>query len=70
MNKKELGQEVVMADRIDELIKRYGGLRATARALKLDAGYLSRLRSGNKMNPSTATLAILGLRRKGSFERR
>jgi hypothetical protein len=49
--------------RVDELAKRHGSLRAAARVLKLTPAYLSRLRSGEKINPSDKVLKKLGLRR-------
>lgn len=49
--------------RIQELAKRHGTLRAVARVLEIDAGYLSRLQDGLKTEPSEAVLRKLGLRR-------
>ena len=49
-------------ERIDELIARHGGLRATALAIDVDAGYLSKLRAGKKAKPSGSTLKKLGLK--------
>lgn len=43
------------------MVWRHGGLRRAARALKMDAAYLKRLRDGVKTNPSTRTLNKLGL---------
>ena len=48
---------------IAKLATKHGGLRAAARAAGLDAGYLSRLRSGQKEQPSDLVLAALGLER-------
>ena len=58
---------------IDSLIKRHGGLRAAARAIQMDASYLSRLRSGKQRRPSPLTLKKLGLQselneRKGNHQ--
>jgi len=39
----------------------FGGLRAAARGLKIDAAYLSRLVSGEKSNPSLDVLSKLNL---------
>jgi len=39
----------------------HGGLRAAARALDLDAGYLSRLKNGDSFNPSGDVVNKLGL---------
>jgi hypothetical protein len=51
---------------INRAVKRHGSLRAAARALRIDAGYLSRLRVGFKAQPSAAVLRKLGLRRAPS----
>lgn len=44
------------------------GLRGAARKLRVDPGYLSRLRSGAKTNPDDALLKKLGLRRVVTYE--
>lgn len=49
--------------RIEQLIERHGSLRATARALQLDPGYLATLRHGTKTNPSEKVLKKLGLKK-------
>lgn len=49
--------------RIQELAKQHGSLRAAARVLKIDAGYLSRLQDGLKTEPSNDVLRKLGLKR-------
>lgn len=59
----------VLAARIDEYISMYGSLREVGASIGIDAGYLQRLRSGEKVNPSDATLARLGLRRVVTYER-
>ena len=41
----------------------HGSLRAAAKAIGVDAGYLSRLRNGEKLNPGDDVLAALGLER-------
>ncbi len=53
----------LIARRIDALTERHGSLRAAARVLKVDAGYLSRLRDGLKTNPSDRLLKKLGIKR-------
>lgn len=53
--------------RINELEAQHGSLRAVARALRIDAGYLSRLKAGKKLDPSDAVLKKLGLRRMVQF---
>lgn len=50
-----------LAQCIDRLVFKHGGLRAAARASGLDAGYLSRLQSGSKEHPSERTLQALGI---------
>lgn len=50
-----------LKERIDYLVLRFGSLRMTAIATNLDVGYLSRLRSGDKFDPSEETLRKLGL---------
>jgi len=57
-----------LQERIDQLIEQHGTLRAVARVTEIDAGYLSRLRSGEKANPEKAKLRRLGLRRVVSYE--
>ena len=58
-----------LGDRISELEKQHGSLRAAAKVLGCDAGYLSRLRSGEKENPSAILLKRMGLRRVIAYER-
>ena len=53
----------MLAKRIKELEKKHGGLRAAARVLNVDPGYLSKLRDGKKDNPSDSLLKKLKLRR-------
>lgn len=59
---------MTLQDRINELVAQHGSLRAVARVTEIDAGYLSRLRSGEKANPDKDKLRRLGLRRVVSFE--
>lgn len=59
----------VLRDRIIELEKEHGSIRAVSRATGVDGPYLSRLKSGKKGNPSGALLAALGLRRVSHIER-
>lgn len=56
--------------RIQALAKQHGSLRAAARVLEIDAGYLSRLQDGAKTEPSEAVLKKLGLRRIVTYEQR
>lgn len=60
---------VTLKERIDELIAKHGTLRASARALEVDAGYLSRLRYGEKDTPGETLLTRMGLRRTELYER-
>ncbi|GHC72967.1 hypothetical protein GCM10007320_09220 [Pseudorhodoferax aquiterrae] len=64
-----MADAITLQERIAELAEDYGSLRAAASALGCDAGYLSRLASGQKTEPSDATLHALGLRRVVSYER-
>ena len=59
---------MTLAERIDQLVIQHGSLRAVARVTQLDASYLCRLRSGEKVHPEDATLRRLGLRRVVTYE--
>lgn len=63
------GVSMTLAERIAELIEQHGSLRAAARVLECDAGYLSRLQSGEKDNPEVWLLRRMNLRRVVSYER-
>ena len=54
---------VTLKERIDELCEKHGSLRKAAKAVDVDFGYLSGLRSGTKTNPSYNTLEKLGLKK-------
>lgn len=58
-----------LTGRINELAKSHGSLRAAARVLGVDAGYLCRLRDGKKLKPSDRLLRKLKLRRVVYFAR-
>lgn len=58
-------REVDIKSRVSELIAEHGTLRAAARSLNIDVGYLSRLEHGDKVHPSSETLAKIGLRDVG-----
>lgn len=60
---------MTLADRINELVEQHGSLRATARVLQVDVGYLSRLRSGEKDDPAEILLRRMGLSRIVSYNR-
>ena len=59
---------MTLHDRIEHLVQQHGSLRAVARVTEIDPGYLSRLRSGEKVNPEKDKLHRLGLRRVVSYE--
>lgn len=59
---------ITLQDRISELIAQHGSLRAVSRVLGIDPGYLSRLHSGEKVNPEKEKLHRLGLRRVVTYE--
>lgn len=56
-----MSAEITLRQRIDQLVEQHGGLRMAARAIQIDASYLSRLRTGQKTNPEADTLRRLGL---------
>lgn len=59
---------ITLRERIDELIAQHGTLRATARVLMTDCGYLHRLRSGEKTEPGDPLLRRMGLREVTRYE--
>jgi hypothetical protein len=59
----------MLQKRIADLVLKHDGLNAAARVLKVDAGYLSRLASGEKDNPGDDLLRKLKLRRVVTYER-
>lgn len=59
---------LTLYDRIEQLVAQHGSLRAVARVTEIDVGYLSRLRSGEKVNPEKDKLRRLGLRRIVGYE--
>ncbi len=61
--------QTTLSARIQELTVQYGGLRAAARALETDAGYLLRLAAGTRTNPRSALLHRMGLRQVVVYER-
>ena len=61
--------QVIVDTRIKELVEQHGSLRAAAKAIDMDAGYLSNLAKGKRQCPSDGTLHKLGLRRVISYER-
>ena len=61
---------MTLQERINQLVIQHGSLRAVARVTWIDANYLSRLHSGEKMNPAKETLRRLGLRQVVTYELR
>lgn len=57
------GAGVTLAEHMAELISAAGGVRALSRRTGLDPGYISRLASGSKEDPSSYVLLQLGLKR-------
>ena len=55
---------------IKKIVKQHGSIRAAARVLDIDHGYLSRLQSGEKNEPSDDLLRKLWLRRVVTYEPR
>lgn len=64
-----MAEYVTLRERIDELVERHGTLRATARVLMTDCGYLHRLRAGEKTEPGDPLLRRMGLREVRTYER-
>lgn len=62
-------ESCTLSYRIAELAEQHGSLRAAARSLDFDPGYLARLQSGEKCSPSPALLERLGLRQVITYER-
>lgn len=60
---KLVDHSLPIAMSIEVAEEEHGSLRAAAKALGIDAGYLSRLKSGEKINPGDDVLAALGLER-------
>lgn len=56
-----------LRDRVEMICKTFGGVRPAGRALRINYAYLSRLKSGEKSNPTTATLRKLGLKKIVSY---
>ena len=65
----ESAEFITLRGRIDELIAQHGTLRATARVLMTDCGYLHRLRAGEKTEPGDPLLRRMGLREVRLYQR-
>jgi hypothetical protein len=53
---------MTLAERVAQLCMQHGSLRAAARVLEVDPGYLSRLASGEKVRPGAALLKRMGIK--------
>ena len=60
---------MTLEERIGELAYKHGSLRAAAKVLQVDAGYLSRLADGGKSCPGKELLRRMGLRQVITYER-
>lgn len=60
---------MTLQQRVQQLIREHGTLRAASRAVCIDVGYLSRLEHGEKSNPSDDILARLGLVKVVTYRR-
>ena len=58
-----------LQDRLSQLIEECGSLTAVSEKLNINKGYLSRLHSGEKTNPSEEVLLKLGLKREVLYSR-
>ena len=63
-------EQALIRRKIREAKKRYGGLRAAARALNIKTSYLNSLQTGTRKNPGDYYLRKLGLRRVTYIEER
>lgn len=52
---------------VAELVLRHGSLRKAGKASGINHVYLHRLLKGQKVNPSEAVLAELGLRKRSTY---
>jgi len=55
--------ETVLRWRVEAICEHFGGVRAAGRALKINYAYLSRLKNGEKSNPTPRVLRKLGLQK-------
>ncbi len=58
-----------LSEAAERLIDKHNGLVKAAKALKINPGYLSRIRHGERDNPSEALLKKFGLTRTTTFQR-
>ena len=52
---------ISLGEAVQTVVKRYGGVRATAKATGIAASYISRLMRGHKLAPSDKILRSLGI---------
>lgn len=62
------GSPDALRTRVESVISQHGGVRPAARAIQVNYAYLSRLRTGEKSNPTPAVLRKLGLRKVVSYQ--
>ena len=55
-------RQSLITEKLDNLVARYGSMRAVGEKVKVDHAYLQRLRGGEKTMPSNAILRKIGLR--------
>jgi transcriptional regulator with XRE-family HTH domain len=60
---------MTLEEAVTKAVAKYGGVRATERAIGIDKSFISRLMRGEKTAPSEETLAKLGLRAVPRYER-
>ena len=56
-------------ERLDEVIKKYGGVRRAALALDMDTAYFSRLNTGEIQEPKGREFEKLGMKRVVTYKR-
>lgn len=61
---------MTLQERVHELVEQHGSLRAAARVLQIDPGYLVLLGNGAKVNPGKLILDRMGIRRVVVYERK
>lgn len=54
---------LVLQERLNELVKQHGGVRAVGRVFGVTGAYISRLRSGEKVWPDDKLLRKMGVYR-------
>jgi hypothetical protein len=59
--------DITLEQRIAQLVREHGGLRAAGRAIGIDPGYLHHLMTGVKAGPGDETIEKLGLAKKVTY---